>query len=344
MSTMNGNHKSPDEIEREVEEARANVRSTLGDIRHGLSPGQMIDQAMDYVRGSGGGEFGRNLGRSVRDNPIPVALIGAGIGWLLLSDRSSGQRRSRETSGRHTGEYYVERERREAFDDDRSEGMLASARDTASSMTDSARRMIHNVKDKVTEGASAAGDYASSSGERIRHAGGRVRAVSGEAQRTVSRMIEEQPLIIGAVGFVAGALIGAAAPLSRTEERLFGETADDVRDRARQMAREGLSEAGAMAGEIVREARDTLDERGLTPQGLKESAAAVSDRIKETIDPGRKEDGEASTRPVGGKPGAAPGIPPETSPGLSASPVGPTGAASGAQGAVPPGGKARTGL
>jgi hypothetical protein len=205
--------------------------------------------------------------------------------------------------------------------------------------------MMHDVKDKVTGGASVAGDYASSSGERIRHAGGRVREVSGEAQRTVSRMIEEQPLIIGAVGFVAGALIGAAAPLSRTEERLFGETADDVKDRARQMAREGLSEVGAMAGEVAREARDTLDERGLTPKGLKETAGAVSDRIKETIDPGRKEDGdERSGRPGGSKPGAAPAMPPETSPGLSASPVGPTGAASGAQGAVPPGGKSRTGL
>ena len=35
-------------------------------------------------------EFGRNLGRSVRDNPIPVALIGVGIGWLVWSNSRQG--------------------------------------------------------------------------------------------------------------------------------------------------------------------------------------------------------------------------------------------------------------
>ena len=37
-------------------------------------------------------ELGRNLGRSLRDNPIPVALIGVGLGWLLLAN-------SRQTNG-----------------------------------------------------------------------------------------------------------------------------------------------------------------------------------------------------------------------------------------------------
>ncbi|MFC7553217.1 hypothetical protein ACFQU7_14700 [Pseudoroseomonas wenyumeiae] len=41
---------------------------------------------MDYARTSGGAEFTRNLGAQVRDNPLPVLLIGAGIGWLLLSN------------------------------------------------------------------------------------------------------------------------------------------------------------------------------------------------------------------------------------------------------------------
>ena len=31
-------------------------------------------------------EFGHNLGRSVRDNPIPVALIGIGLGWLVVAN------------------------------------------------------------------------------------------------------------------------------------------------------------------------------------------------------------------------------------------------------------------
>jgi hypothetical protein len=35
-------------------------------------------------------EFTQNLGRSVRENPIPVALIGIGIGWLILNGARRG--------------------------------------------------------------------------------------------------------------------------------------------------------------------------------------------------------------------------------------------------------------
>ncbi len=34
-----------------------------------------------------GGEFTLNLGRTVRANPLPVALLGIGLGWLMVADR-----------------------------------------------------------------------------------------------------------------------------------------------------------------------------------------------------------------------------------------------------------------
>ncbi len=74
--------KSPAEIEREVEQTRSNVSSTLDELRSKLKPSQMMDEvvgeAVDWVKGSGGTEFARNLGATVRDNPLPVLLIGAG--------------------------------------------------------------------------------------------------------------------------------------------------------------------------------------------------------------------------------------------------------------------------
>lgn len=88
----NGDHgrsKSSGEIEREVEDTRDRVRETLGELREKMSPGQMVDQVFDLARNSGGGDFTRNLGRTIRDNPVPVMLIGAGIAWLMMGRGSS---------------------------------------------------------------------------------------------------------------------------------------------------------------------------------------------------------------------------------------------------------------
>ena len=54
--------KSAAEIEREVRQSRAEVEQTLDAIQARLSPGQLLDQAVDYFREGRGGEFARNLG------------------------------------------------------------------------------------------------------------------------------------------------------------------------------------------------------------------------------------------------------------------------------------------
>jgi hypothetical protein len=53
-------------------------------------------------REGGGAEFGRNLAGTVRGNPVPVALLGIGLAWLMLADwrgpdgRRRGYGRTRE--------------------------------------------------------------------------------------------------------------------------------------------------------------------------------------------------------------------------------------------------------
>ena len=91
MTTQGGTHpgdKSADELEREVEAKRAEVEENLDALQDRLSPGQLMDQLFDYAKNGNGAEFTRNLGRSMRDNPMPVALIGAGMAWLM----AGGQR------------------------------------------------------------------------------------------------------------------------------------------------------------------------------------------------------------------------------------------------------------
>ena len=93
--------RSAAEIEREVEGTRARLTGTIEELRDRVSPGQIFEQGVDWLRGSGGNEFLGNLGRALRDNPMPVALIGAGIAWLALSgDKGEGRGDRRDADRR----------------------------------------------------------------------------------------------------------------------------------------------------------------------------------------------------------------------------------------------------
>ena len=82
--------KSSGQLEREAEHTRSQLAATLDELRSRISPGQLLDQGLDFARESNAGELARNLGRDARDNPLPLALIGTGIAWLMMTN---GRRR-----------------------------------------------------------------------------------------------------------------------------------------------------------------------------------------------------------------------------------------------------------
>ena len=72
-------------LEREAEETLWQLSGTLEELRGRMTPGRVVDQVIDYTRGSPASEFLRNLGRDVRENPMPLVVVGIGILWLLLA-------------------------------------------------------------------------------------------------------------------------------------------------------------------------------------------------------------------------------------------------------------------
>lgn len=87
-------------IERDLEHTRSRLDATIDALQQKLSPGEIFEQALDYMKESGGGEFGRNLVATMRDNPVPVALVGIGLAWLMVAGPREGSRRD----GRGRGE------------------------------------------------------------------------------------------------------------------------------------------------------------------------------------------------------------------------------------------------
>ncbi|MDB5507462.1 MAG: nutrient deprivation-induced protein [Devosia sp.] len=75
-------HKDSAQLAREAEEQRQKLDQRLDEIQQRLSPGQLIDEALSYTK-HGGGEFAGNLAHAVTANPLPVALVGVGLFWLI---------------------------------------------------------------------------------------------------------------------------------------------------------------------------------------------------------------------------------------------------------------------
>lgn len=71
------------ELEREVAAQRLKVESRIDELKDRLSPGQLLDEALNYAKG-GGGAFASNLGQTVANNPLPATLLGVSLAWLML--------------------------------------------------------------------------------------------------------------------------------------------------------------------------------------------------------------------------------------------------------------------
>jgi hypothetical protein len=89
---VNRYNGDPGKIEEQLEAARARLGSHLSELTRRLSPGQLIDEGLSYLRDGQGAMFARNLGTEIRDNPLPVALTAMGLVWLAVVTSTSSRR------------------------------------------------------------------------------------------------------------------------------------------------------------------------------------------------------------------------------------------------------------
>jgi len=95
--------KSSADLEREVEAQRTRVEKRIDEIRDRLSPGQLIDEALAYTR-DGGSHFAANLGSTISANPLPAALLGVSLVWLM-SGQGSRQPHAPQRHDRNEPDY-----------------------------------------------------------------------------------------------------------------------------------------------------------------------------------------------------------------------------------------------
>ncbi len=308
------------ELELEAEAVRARMAETASTIRSKLTAGQMLDEFSGMVSG---GDLSQGLGKlkeQVRDNPLPLTLIGAGIALLAFGPRTGGSsvgsaigsmfgtgasRDERDddaphfTGRPHGGATSRESGRRPADpfaamnDDGRSngEGLAAKASNAAHaaadgvrSAADSVRSAAHDAGERVSDGASDLMETADRVGhEMMEGAARQTRAAKSAAVDAFDR----EPLALGALGLLLGAVLGATLPVSDFEQEQLGPHARKLREGAEDLAERGLKGAGAVASKTYEAVRDEADRQGLSPGDGETVASRVGEVVKaatETVD------------------------------------------------------------
>ncbi|MDB5594645.1 MAG: hypothetical protein JWM36_1606 [Hyphomicrobiales bacterium] len=293
-------HKDPSRaLEDEAETHREQLASTLSELRDRISPGRMNDAAFTFARENGGAIMS-NFTAQVRDNPIPLLLIGAGLalffrkglnsdgyqgGMSLYRDDEAGDlmRRTADPTagfgyeaddyrqGRSTGRMS---EAAGEFRDNVSErlsaagekvssqaasirdtvtGGLSNMRETYSSTTDAVTARAADLRDLASEGVAGARDVMSDMTDRAGE-------YSQRARSGLATLATEQPLVLGALGLLAGAALAAMLPRTQVEEEYMGSTAQRLRDEARHTAEETYQRAKSAASKAVDKAAEVASQ------------------------------------------------------------------------------------
>lgn len=308
---------NPARIESDLDATRSRLGSHLSELQDRLSPGQVLDDLMGYFRGSEGAAFGSSLLDNVRANPMPAALTGIGLAWLMAANPRAGAQPSQGSAPKasdsgirlhHYGrddhgatmmrlreaEQGVARQPDEAehvyssrldtvrgqaiglsrHTQETTESFGARVRDALASAQRAASETAHDLRDQVggalggasgaigSFGAAAQNSVQNAASGAARYAGGAFSS-GGQAGGNMMAALVESPVLLGALGLAAGALLGALVPRSDQEEEALGGIARQVRDTATSLASQGLEAGQHVAQAVADKARESAQEHGL---------------------------------------------------------------------------------
>jgi hypothetical protein len=147
-----------EQLERDTERTRLELANTIEELRDRLTPGQVLDEVLDYASDGDVGDYLRSFKRQAIGNPIPLSLMGASMAWLVAASafgrRGDGwvmrERRARKARD------FASRARAKAggFAKGAQEAgadVAGSAQAAGADIADSARMAVHDLGDRAAE-------------------------------------------------------------------------------------------------------------------------------------------------------------------------------------------------
>jgi hypothetical protein len=279
------------ELERDAEVARAKVADTAESIRNRMTPGQLIDEFSGLFSGGDGSVALGNLKSQVRDNPLPVALIGAGLAWLMLGNGPAAATPTRSNSRTSASGSFAD------ANDDGSGSFGDRVSGVAEGLESAAIRSVDAVGDMVADAARSAGSPAADSSESVRSqlaegkkwvegAAGSATSGAGDftakARQSATDLFQSEPLILAVLGMAVGTAIGAMLPRTEIEDQSLGAYSDKVRDTAHELMDKGVEGAKEVAAEAYQTVKDEADRQGIGQAGEASIVEKVAEVVKST--------------------------------------------------------------
>src|SRR5690348_5385411 len=86
------------EIRDDIRRTRARMDATVDAIEDKLTPGELAHEAWALFRGGSSSSVNR-IWRIATQHPMPAAIIGVGLGWMVYESTGANER---DTSARHS--------------------------------------------------------------------------------------------------------------------------------------------------------------------------------------------------------------------------------------------------
>ena len=290
-----------------VDELREKVEDTATEWKNAVSPSHIKAEVKEYVRESGE-HLSQSIRRRARENPLQAAAIGAGLAYPLwglirsvpaplLMIGAGLWLTQQKRSGNGHGDGMFDHAKHKAAD------FTEEATHRASEAVSTVKASVHDaqsaissrasaVADQVTRATHDARDAAAGLGHKIAETASSVTSVAKDkaavAKETVYRagatsrdslmeFVDRNPLVVGGVGLAVGAFIAASLPTSETENRLFGEQSDHLKDARAKPRRKRIDQARDVAAGVISDVASAAGREGLNAEGVRQAVGSVAD-------------------------------------------------------------------
>jgi hypothetical protein len=293
--------RSSSAIRSEIDRTRADMDETFAALDSKLTPSQIGLELWHLFKGGSSAGAGK-LWRIAREHPMPAAVIGLGLGWLLVESSKGDDRRASDYGtyrAGYAGDYGYGRSSYAGTDydygyDESEEGRLAAAKDkvkdVAGSAKDAVEGAVGTAREKVGEATDWTKEHALDLGHRAK---GQAQALKGKAKYQARRAktglwqtLEENPLMIGAATLALGVIAGLAIPETEKEHELMGETRDRLFEEVKEAGQQTLEKGKHVAEAVADKVKDEVKNAGLTPEGV---AQKVKDVAREAVSTAKEE-------------------------------------------------------
>jgi ElaB/YqjD/DUF883 family membrane-anchored ribosome-binding protein len=291
--------KSPQEIEREIEQTRDRMSRNIDELGDRLSPHNLKEEAKSAIKGAAQGAVsnvgeqarrtGSRLVEVIRENPLPVIAVGAGVTWLLTQRSPRG-----EISGDRMARYaYTGPERRQ--------GGSWTGSGIRSRVGDKMGGIKESVSETAGEVAERAGELKERAQERIGELGSEARWQTRRIKTNLEYAAEENPLIVAIGAAVVGLALGLLLPGTERENQLMGSARDQLVDRAGETA-ERVKDAAREAGRDVKETvkAEIQAHKPEVQQALREAGDSVKEQLKDSAQKVKSEATNPANKQSGG--------------------------------------------